>query len=207
MSLTDNVLAHFMKRIIELLEWLKPAANDLIILGLRIWLALIFWKSGLTKLGHFDTDTMSFENWQSTLFLFEYEYAVPLLPVGFAAFMATLTEILAPLFIVIGLGTRFAAIPLLIMTVVIQFTYLSSITHLYWAAACLFLMVNGAGRMSWDYLIARNKDNDNVLKSGLINFVVWALTLLVLYEFAASLFDMGLTPVVESVTGALKDEA
>lgn len=205
MSLTNNPIARFMQTLIDVFEWMKPFINDIIILGLRIWLALIFWKSGLTKTGHFDTETMSFENWESALFLFEYEYAVPFLPVWIAAFFATLTEILAPLFIVVGLGARFAAIPLLIMTIVIQLTYISSITHLYWGAACAILIVNGAGRLSWDYLIARGEHDDSILKSGLINFIVWGLTLLVAYEFAASLFDIGLTPVVESALNALKE--
>lgn len=208
MALTET-FSNLADRFIRLAEWLTPGVNALLQLGARVYLALVFWKSGLTKTGHFDFDRLTFENWQSTLFLFEHEYKVPLLPVGLAAFGGTLVELTVPLLVFIGLATRFAAVPLIFMTAVIQFTYLSSITHLYWFAACLYLLANGAGRYSWDHIIRKKFWNDigrdeGMLTSGLSNFVVWVLTLLAIYEIPVSLFDTGFTPLLEQVTNLVK---
>ena len=45
---------------------------------LRCWVAYAFWVSGLTKI----------QTWDSTLYLFENEYNVPLLPPELAAYLA-----------------------------------------------------------------------------------------------------------------------
>jgi putative oxidoreductase len=110
---------------------------------IRFWIARIFLYSGLTKIN----------DWQSTLYLFEHEYSVPFLPVIFAAVSATAIELSAPIFLFIGLLTRLAALPLLFMTAVIQFTYLDFIDHLYWAILLFTLIFHGAGRYSLDHLI------------------------------------------------------
>src|SRR5881628_931209 len=68
-------------------------------LGVRLFVAAVFFQSGLTKIA----------NWSSTLSLFENEYAVPLLPPQVAAFLGTGVELFFPVLLVLGLGTRFAA--------------------------------------------------------------------------------------------------
>src|SRR5262245_30212989 len=69
-------------------------------LVLRLGVALVFWRSGLTKL--------PFGN-LSTLALFEEEYRVPLLPPETAAYLATAIEIVVPWLLLLGLGTRLGA--------------------------------------------------------------------------------------------------
>jgi putative oxidoreductase len=61
--------------IIRLLETLAPIAD----LAIRLWVANVFFSSGLTK----------FQTMDSTLWLFENEYAAPLLPPAVAAYLAT----------------------------------------------------------------------------------------------------------------------
>ena len=73
------------------------AVIDLVI---RLWIANIFWKAGLTKIA----------TWESTLYLFEYEYAVPFVPTEVAAVIGTGVEITMPILLAIGLGTRFSAL-------------------------------------------------------------------------------------------------
>lgn len=119
--------------------------GDALLLAMRLWVANIFWKSGLTKL----------EDWETTLFLFAEEYKVPLLPVEFAAYSGTFFELACPVLLVLGLGTRLAALPLIAMTAVIQFTYLEHEQHIYWAFLLVTLLCFGAGRASIDALIAR----------------------------------------------------
>jgi uncharacterized membrane protein YphA (DoxX/SURF4 family) len=114
-------------------------------LGIRVWLAVVFFKSGLTKIEDFDT----------TILLFSAEYNVPLIPPALAAYSATLFELLCPVLLVLGLATRFAALPLLAMTAVIQFTYLDHVQHYYWGLLLVGLVVHGAGCLSADRYIRK----------------------------------------------------
>ncbi|MEM6339124.1 MAG: DoxX family protein [Pseudomonadota bacterium] len=114
-----------------------------VVFFMRFWMAKIFWYSGLTKIS----------SWQSTIYLFKYEYAVPIIPAELAAILATATELSAPILLVIGLMTRLAAVPVLCMTAVIQFTYLDLIDHLYWALLLCTIIFYGPGRYSLDCLI------------------------------------------------------
>ena len=110
---------------------------------IRLHMAKIFWYSGLTKIS----------NWQSTIYLFKYEYAVPIIPVEIAASLATITELTTPILLLLGFVSRLSALPMLIMTVVIQFTYLDLIDHLYWAILLCIIIFHGPGRYSIDHLI------------------------------------------------------
>lgn len=125
----------------SLLNALQPAWWLLV----RLWLATVFFKSGLVKL----------EDMETTILLFTHEYAVPVLPPALAAYSATLFELACPVLLVLGLATRLAALPLLFMTAVIQFTYLDHVTHYYWALLLTGLMLHGAGKWSFDAIIMR----------------------------------------------------
>jgi putative oxidoreductase len=76
----------------------------------RIAIAAVFWASGLTKVA----------SWDTTIALFRDEYMVPLLSPGIGAAISATFELCCSLLIVIGLATRFATLPLLGMTLVIQ---------------------------------------------------------------------------------------
>jgi putative oxidoreductase len=124
--------------------WLS---QDLIAAVSRLGMAGIFWLSGRTK-------TDGWLNVSDTaLLLFEQDYALPLIPPLWAAHLATYAEHLFPVMLVLGLGTRYAALALLGMTAVIQiFVYPSAWpNHLSWAALLLNLAGRGAGRWSVDH--------------------------------------------------------
>ena len=98
------------------------------------------------------------EGWQikdSTWFLFEQEYKLPLIPSDWAAVLATLAEHALPVALVLGLATRLSALALLGMTAVIQiFVYPEAwTTHGLWAACFLALIAQGPGRLSLDHLL------------------------------------------------------
>jgi len=124
--------------------------HTLIALGARIFPAAVFWLSGRTKV-----DGFSLKN--STFFLFEHEYALPIIDPALAAYLATMAEHVFPVLLVIGLATRYAALSLLIMTAVIQiFVYPQAwVTHGLWAVALAYVMARGPGMFSLDALIAR----------------------------------------------------
>lgn len=116
----------------------------------RIWIANIFFKAGLTKIA----------SWSSTLYLFESEYAVPLIAPEIAAYLATATELTLPILLVIGLGTRFAAIVLFVFNVVAVISYPSlgevgRELHIYWGLMLLALIAHGGGLLSVDAWLAR----------------------------------------------------
>jgi len=116
-------------------------------LPLRLAIATVFWNSAMTKLA----------NWNTAVTLFVEEYRVPVLPPQWAAFTAVGIELVTPVLLVLGLGTRGAALVLLGMTTVIQvFVYPQAWpTHLQWGAMLLVLLCRGAGAWSLDALLER----------------------------------------------------
>ncbi len=133
----------------------------------RFSIAAVFWKSGQTKVEGLAIDLVdgSFQlGWprltDSAVELFREEYRVPLLSPELAAAAAALGEHVLPLLLLLGLGTRFAALGLLGMTLVIQlFVYPDAYpTHGTWGALLLYLMATGPGKISLDAWIARRTD-------------------------------------------------
>lgn len=119
---------------------------DLLLLVQRFGIATIFFLSGRTKVeGWF---TLS----ETTFFLFENDYALPLLQPVHAAYAATIAEHVFPVLLILGLFTRFSALALLGMALVIQlFVYPEAWpTHLSWAGLLLPLVAFGGGRIALD---------------------------------------------------------
>jgi putative oxidoreductase len=116
-------------------------------ISFRLAMAILFWRSGQAKLA----------SWDTTVLLFQEEYRVPLLPPELAAMLATAVELAAPISLLLGLGTRVAALAMLGMTFVIQtFVYPESYpTHLLWAGPLLYLFLRGPGPLSLDHAIRR----------------------------------------------------
>ena len=121
------------------------------VLLLRCAVALVFWRSGLTKLPLGN---------DMTVFLFESEYRVPLLPAPFAAYLTTLIELIAPWLLAVGLGARVSAAILLAETLIIQsFVYPQHYPeHLLWAGPLLYVVLRGPDQWSIDRLIRRYID-------------------------------------------------
>jgi len=116
------------------------------LLAARLWIAKVFFYSGLTKI----------KTWDSTLTLFEYEYAVPVLPTEVAAYMATAGELILPVLLVFGLFTPIAALGLFIMTLVIEFlVYPGTTEHYYWMLLLGILMTHGSGKLGLDHFIKK----------------------------------------------------
>ncbi len=121
--------------------------GDLIAIIARIGIATTFFRSGLLKL----------DGWSNgnTLALFQYEYKVPVIPPELAAPLAMAMELSMPILILAGFLTRFAALALFCMTLVIEvFVYPNAFdTHGVWAAALLYLMKYGPGTLSIDNFV------------------------------------------------------
>jgi putative oxidoreductase len=115
----------------------------------RLAVASVFWRSGQTKVEGL------FQIKENTFFLFQEEYKVPLLPPDVAAYIATVSEHVFPVLLVLGLASRLSALALLGMTAVIQlFVYPDGWPeHILWAALLLLIIARGPGAISLDHLI------------------------------------------------------
>ncbi|NBZ86353.1 DoxX family protein [Stagnihabitans tardus] len=134
-----------------------PVLEPLVPLGLRLALAFPFFFSGLTKWDGFLTLSggarfLFASEFRLHILGTEYPYPFPIL----AAHAAGVAEILLPVLLVLGLGTRLAALGILAMTAVIQLTVPEGWAnfHLPWAAMALALVHLGAGPLSLDRLRA-----------------------------------------------------
>lgn len=142
----------------------KIIPESLILFVARFSIAAVFWRSGQTKIEGFSLDLIAMKVElglprlaESTGFLFEYEYDLPLIPPMIAAVLATVAEHLLPILILSGLFTRLAGFGIAMMTLVIQlFVYPDAYpTHATWLAIALLLMYRGAGVFSLDHWLAK----------------------------------------------------
>ena len=125
-------------------------SHNLLALVSRVALASVFWLSGRTKVdGILTVNDTAFA-------LFADEYKLPFVPSQFAAHMATYSEHLFPILLVLGLFTRGAAAALIGMVIVIQvFVYPGAwSTHLTWAAVAAYLLASGGGKYSLDHVFS-----------------------------------------------------
>jgi putative oxidoreductase len=152
---TPSGLARLVGRADALVRWV--AAPSLTQFALRLALAVPFWRSGVNKWDGF----LQLNDVAVLLFAAEFKLHLPGGPYPFPApavmaFLAGSAEIVLPLLLVLGLATRFAALGLLAMTLVVQLTVPGGWPlHLTWAAMALALMAWGAGRLSADHLVVR----------------------------------------------------
>lgn len=146
------------------IELCKLIPYSLVAFLARFSIAATFWKSGQTKIEGLAIDLIegTFEFGlprlsASAVPLFEEEYRLPLLPAELAAQLAAFSEHLFPILILLGLASRFSALALFGMTLVIQlFVYPDAYpTHGVWAAVLLMLVAKGPGILAIDHLIAR----------------------------------------------------
>jgi putative oxidoreductase len=160
----DAVIPHWARFIAPTIAWFQRIPDALIAFVGRFSIAAVFWKSGQTKIEGLAIDfidgtyTLGLPKLaDSAVALFQDEYALPLLPPTLAAVMAALAEHVFPILILLGLATRFSALALLGMTLVIQlFVYPGAYpTHGVWAAVLLYLVAKGPGILSIDHWIAR----------------------------------------------------
>ncbi|WP_338891326.1 DoxX family protein [Aeromonas rivipollensis] len=127
-------------------ERILPWCSGALLLLARLWVAAVFLRSGWLK----------FTAWDSTLYLFEFEYQVPLLPWQWAAYVGTATELLLPLFLLAGLFTRPVALLLFGFNAMAVISYPTLWAggfhdHQLWGWMLLTLAVWGAGPLSLDH--------------------------------------------------------
>lgn len=129
------------ERAIDVLKALQPLA----LLAARVYVASVFFRSGLTKL----------RDWDTTLSLFTYEYHVPLLSPELAAALGTGGELVLPVLLVLGLFGRFAAAGLTVVNVVavislMEIAEAALLGHVFWGSLLMAVLLWGPGAISVD---------------------------------------------------------
>ena len=128
------------------LDSLQPLAALLA----RLYIAQVFFLSGLTKI----------RDWSTTVALFTDEYKVPFLPPAVAAAMGTAGELVLPVLLVLGLGGRFSPLGLFVVNAVAVIS-LSEIApaalqqHVFWGSLLAGLAIYGLGPLSVDRLLKK----------------------------------------------------
>lgn len=107
------------RQLAEALSSLGP----LVLLLFRVWVALAFWRAGVVKL----------DDPAGTSYLFNNEYHVPLLSGDTAAFLGTWIELVAPWFLLLGLGGRLTAGFLFVYNIMAVVSYPDLWPHGFWA--------------------------------------------------------------------------
>jgi len=142
-----------------ILFWIDRALGALHALGhavdlaIRLYVANVFFSSGLVKI----------RSWEGTLYLFENEYRVPLLPPEAAAWLGTFGELAFPPLLALGLASRFAALSLSVVNIVavVSFWHVLSanqpalMSHFYWGLLLLVTLCHGPGKLSLDHWLWR----------------------------------------------------
>ncbi|MEO8627201.1 MAG: FAD-dependent oxidoreductase [Betaproteobacteria bacterium] len=151
-GLKQRVLARPLASVTTILRGVRIAAWPFVDVIIRLWLAQVFFISGLLKAA----------NWDNALDLAANEYPVSWMSPASAALLGVLIEVGGSVMLALGLGTRAAACAMLVLSLVIQFNYLAFDTHLLWVALFGWYVVNGAGAISLDRMLARGF-NDSAL--------------------------------------------
>ena len=142
--LKDSFIVQYYRKALCILNCGAPIGDLL----LRLWIANVFWKAGLTKIANIDT----------TMYLFEYEYAVPIIPFELAAYMSIVAELVLPVLLVFGFATRMTAAALFVFNFVAVISYptlnaAGIAQHQLWGVMLLIPLLHGAGAISLDHFI------------------------------------------------------
>jgi putative oxidoreductase len=149
---TVAVLAEKASRLVQ-----AAAVPSLVQFVMRVALAVPFWRSGVLKWNGF----LKLSDTAVTLFTDEFMLHLPGGPYHYPApavmaFLSGCGEITFPVLLVLGLATRFAALGLLLMTLIVELTIPTGWPmHITWAAMALGIMAWGPGRFSIDFWLQK----------------------------------------------------
>ncbi|CAG21789.1 DoxX family protein [Photobacterium profundum] len=152
-------MLNFIRGIDSIGQKIAEPLTPFLLLFTRLWVAWVFFKSGMVK----------FSSWDSTLYLFEYEYKVPVIPWQLAAYSGTAAELILPVFLALGLFTRPMALVLFVFNIVAVASYpllweKGFYDHQLWGMMILVNVFWGAGLFSLDRLISNEQPKRSLIK-------------------------------------------
>ena len=146
-----KIFSHYKKAISISNVTLSPLLD----LGIRLYMANIFFKSGMLRF----KDYMNGQ-WNNQITAFTEYHPIPGVPGDIAAVMGTANELILPVLLAFGLFTRIGAGGLLIMTLTIQFLVpadygVANDDHYMWMLLLAVPLLKGGGMISVDYLFTK----------------------------------------------------
>lgn len=149
----SRIFSRLVTPVIKAADALSPVI-DLVI---RLWMANIFWKSGLAKIA----------DWDRTVFLFVNVFKAPVFPPYVAAVLATGAELICPVLLVLGLAARASSAVLIFLTFMAAISFHLGaedasnnwgegyLSHIYFTLLLAVTLLHGPGKLSIDYLIRK----------------------------------------------------
>ena len=140
-----NPIRHAWGGLTRLLDWLQAPA----LLAARLYVAYVFFNSGLQSL----------RDWAGTVWLYENEFHVALLPPHVAAVVGTAGELLLPPLLALGLFGRFGALGRVVVNAVALLSYLYALQppailfHVIWGILIAVVALWGPGKWSVDAVL------------------------------------------------------
>ena len=121
-------------------------------LAIRLWIAKLFGFFGFMQMLY----------WETTLAVASQENPIPFLAPNVAAFLSTAIYIVCAVLLAVGFMTRYAALPLLLLSLITQLRYTPFDTQLFWIALAGWFAIYGAGPISVDNLLRRGLNDSAV---------------------------------------------
>ena len=126
----------------SLLDWLRSPT----LLAARLYVSYVFFNSGLQSL----------RDWAGTVWLYQNEFHIAVLPPHVAAVVGTAGELLLPPLVAFGLLGRFGALGLFVVNLVALLSYMYALQvpaimfHFIWGGLILMIALWGPGAWSID---------------------------------------------------------
>lgn len=127
-----------------------------LLFALRLYVGWQFLHSGWLKM----------TTWDSTLYLFQEEYHVPLLSPQVAAVVGTFSELFWPALLVLGLWSRISALGLFAVNAMAVYAYQQVLLapgyeaalaqHMLWGVLSVVLLAFGSGSWSLERVVGRD---------------------------------------------------
>jgi putative oxidoreductase len=139
----------------KLIKFSDATLSPLLDLGIRLYMANIFFKSGQLKLNNYMNG-----QWENTVVMFSDYHPIPGIEPQIAAVAGTTGEVILPVLLAIGLFGRIGAAGLLVMTLIIQFGIpgeygMANNDHYMWMLLLAVPMLKGPGKLSVDHVLKK----------------------------------------------------
>jgi NADH dehydrogenase/putative oxidoreductase len=155
---TSRAITKFWSTVFEGFAW------PYIELAIRLWTAKLFFVFGTQQLMY----------WQPTLELASQENPIPFLAPAAAAAISTGIYLICAVLLAIGFMTRYAALPLLALSLITQLRYAPFDSQLFWIGLSGWFVIHGAGAISLDSLLRRGLSDSAVpLVPAIVRFSEW----------------------------------
>jgi NADH dehydrogenase/putative oxidoreductase len=112
-------------------------------------------------------------DWDNALYLAQHEYPVSWMSPMLAAYLGVTIEIVGAVLLTFGLLTRFAALSLLILTLVAQYSYQAVNAQVFWIIMLGYWVIMGGGLKSIDFLLRGLKDSALPMAASLGRLFRW----------------------------------